>query len=348
MRGRGSETDARISRLLDAAQAEGTCLVPSERADIALLGRMLKSGEVVRPASGLYARKSYWLSLDRRLRVQHTVSGLAAKHPAWAFWSYSAAMMHGLEVPNHCLRPMRAIAARRTKLSSRLLKTRFAREDDRFITVRGVRVTEFWQTVLDCLLESSLGAGLAIADSALRISGATSDELVGYIESRGRSKRGIRRALMIARHADGKAENGGESRTRAFFISRGYLLPELQVEIPDPVDEGIFQVDFLWRLPGGRCVVGELDGKEKYENAEMLEGKTAADVARNERQRESRLTLAGYQVLRFTFNDVLRPDRSMRLLSIAGIPRDLEVQRGWEEEWARAAPGKRCGHKFAA
>ena len=349
MRGRGREASARIDLMLDAAQAEGTCLVPKEHADVAALQRMLKAGTVVSPAPRLYAREAYWESLDKRGRSAHMLRGLSAGHPTWAFWSYSAALLHGLEVPDYCLTPMRAIVARRTALSSRLLKTRFARKGDQIVMAGGARATDFWQTVLECLLESSLGVGLAIADSALRVSEATRGELIGYIEKHGKGRRGVRRALLIARHADGKAENGGESRVRAFLISKGFLLPELQVEIADPAGEsGAFRVDFLWRLPDGGGVIGELDGKEKYGNLEMLDGGTAADVARDERQRESRLTLAGYPVFRFTFNDVLQPDRFSHLLAVAGIPQDLEAKRSWEGEWAKAAPVKRRRQKLAA
>lgn len=88
--------------------------------------------------------------------------------------------------------------------------------------VDGVQVTSFWRTVEDCLLRAPFSYGLAIADSALRAKGVSRDDFCERLRMDCEGKRGYRRAQVIASHADGLSENGGESRFRAFFIAYGF------------------------------------------------------------------------------------------------------------------------------
>lgn len=47
------------------------------------------------------------------------------------------------------------------------------------------------------------------------------------------------------------------------------MVPELQQDITDPQTGALYRVDYLWRLPDGRLIVGEYDGYEKYTNPNM-------------------------------------------------------------------------------
>ena len=138
----------------------------------------------------------------------------------------------------------------------------------------------------------------------------------------GKNRPGKACALRVARYANGGAENGGESKARAAMIEDGWDVPDLQVEIDDPMRPGSpFRVDFAW-LDLPRPVVGELDGVEKYAGREQAgDAKHALDVMVRERQRESRLSLAGFTVMRFTMADVNTPERLYRKMELAGIPR---------------------------
>ncbi|MFZ2756017.1 MAG: hypothetical protein WAY93_04025, partial [Atopobiaceae bacterium] len=132
---------------------------------------------------------------------------------------------------------------------------------------------------------------------------------------------GIRQARRVASLADGRAENGGESIARATMVELGFALPELQAEFRDPVGGNAYRVDFLWSLPGGQQVAGELDGREKYVNPSMTGGRTPVEVLTAERRRESRLTACGVKVLRFSLPEVLDHPYFARLLEAYGIPR---------------------------
>ena len=104
------------------------------------------------------------------------------------------------------------------------------------------------------------------------------------------------------------------------MIELGFMIPELQVELDDPLEPGrVYRVDFLWVLPDGAVVVGELDGAWKYVSKER--GASAAIKAmRKERLRESRLSLTGVRVLRFSYEQAIDRAYMHRSLTCAGIP----------------------------
>lgn len=106
------------------------------------------------------------------------------------------------------------------------------------------------------------------------------------------------------------------------MIEGGWETPDLQVEIDDPEHPGNpYRVDFLWPHLT-KPVIGELDGLEKYRAAKTEDDEQhALNVMMRERQRESRLSLAGFTVMRFTMEDVNVPERLYRKMELAGIPR---------------------------
>ena len=259
---------------------------------------------------------------------------MSRQHEPWVFCFSSAALIHGIEVPRALLREIHVNARGRAgHVRDKRLRIHAIR-GMKSVEIDGVRVTDFWQTVVDCLRTQPFSLSLAIADSALRITGVTRDELLSRVRTHGRGRPGYRRAQATAFWANGLAENGGESRVRAFFIERGYPVPLIQVELPNPAEPWrTFRVDFYWELPDGRIVVGEFDGAVKYKEdagdslASAVAGRAVGQVM-YERQRESRLTLLGYPVLRFTYDDLLNPDRMEQLLAGAGIMPDLFEDRG--------------------
>ena len=73
----------------------------------------------------------------------------------------------------------------------------------------------------------------------------------------------------------------------------------------------------------------------KYHDPDLTNGEDAVEVLVRERQRESRLTLLGYPVLRFTYDDLSHPARLHHLLRTAGIPQDSSRARQWHKTWAQ-------------
>ena len=107
---------------------------------------------------------------------------------------------------------------------------------------------------------------------------------------------------------------------REAMIELGFAAPELQAEFVDPLSGQVSRVDFLWHLPDGTLVAGELDGRQKYVDPTMTRGRATVDLLADERLRESRLTRVA-RVVRFSFAVVCDRGRFARLLDSFGVPR---------------------------
>lgn len=205
--------------------------------------------------------------------------------------------------------------------------------------VDGLLVSAYWHAILDSLLESPFQLGLAIADSAARQHGLDATHLTKNLREVGAHRRGIKRAVFIASFADRRAENGGESRARAIMIQNGFPIPDLQRELPNMADPmHPYRVDNFWDLGGGRGLIGEFDGFEKYTSEAMLQGDSTAQAFFKERQRESRLTLLGYPVLRYSYQDIKDPRRLVHLLLSAGLPQNANAATTWRRRWEACWP----------
>ena len=321
-----------LARLREAAKQD-VLLVTHDNAELMWLRRHVGTDDIAEPESHLFCFQHEWDALTPPERARWTIKGLAEFHPDWAFWGYDAALIWGLEVPNDLLGPRYLVKTGCSVALStgyRLLRPQAAGALER---IDGVRVTPFWRTVEDCLLRAPFSYGLAIADSALRAKGMSRDDLCERLQADCEGRRGHRRARVIASHADGLSENGGESRFRAFFIAYGFPVPELQVEFRDPLDSNqVFRVDYFWRLEDGTYVIGELDGKGKYTLLNG-EGRESVDPFVAERQRESHLTMLGHKVLRFTFDELKNPGKLVEKMRLAGIPRRANLAEEWRHQW---------------
>lgn len=334
----GRRVQQRVDLALDDAERRGRCACPAHQ-EVRAFQRRVGAGGLVSPHPGLFVHAGYWNSLRPPERAVHLMQALSIKHPGWVFSDAAACVLHGLDVPYELLHPLQAHTASCSSPKQRGLVMVRAGYHGPSIQLKGVRVAPFRRCVADCLLRATFQLGLAIADAAMRLMCCphTSDLLLS-LEREIAGRPGARRARIIAFHADARAENGGESRARAVMIEAGFPPPELQVEFEDPVEPGRrYRVDQFWRLEDGSGRIGELDGKVKYVDPTMAPfGPVEALLA--ERRRESRLTLCGYPVIRYTMDDVRVPARLVRILEAAGIPRDHEAARAWRERWLAAAP----------
>lgn len=332
-RPRRTRARQRIEKLLAEAENAGRFAIPSCEADRCELRRMRAHGEVTSPLRGAYARRAWIEGLDASRLARSSLRTIGLLHPEWVFSSYSAALLHGLEVP-HALLGRAHVCTRHlgcTHSTADVIRHRL-REFD-IIEIDGLLATNLAQTVLDCLIDAPLRYGLAIADSALRRQGmdavdATSPFVLD-VHALGRGRHGIGTALNTLFHADGRAENGGESVARGIMVERGIMIPDLQVEYPHPFDprRAPFRVDYTWRLLDGSIKLGELDGVGKYCDEAMLADRTTAQALAAERRRESQLTLLGYPIIRFGPEHLKDPWKLEKLLVQAGIPYVNEGRR---------------------
>lgn len=323
MEGRQTAARARAELLLNESEKQGGCLAPASSADRRVLQRLCKD-EIVEPVPGVFARRSRWQTLPVEERMLGVMRGLAERHPSWIFCGSSAALIHGLDVPYSLLHSIHVQAPGH---AGRMPEHPVSFHSYRKVEaecVQGMMITPFWRTVCDCLLTAPFSEALAVADSAARLQGLDRDEFVSRVTKETIRRHGRAGALHTAEWVDPRAENGGESRVRAYLIENGYELPELQVELRDPVDRHrVYRVDFFWKIKraGNKVdkVIGEFDGLGKYGRDGVLANGLEARKLIDERQRESHLTLLGFPVLRFTFHDLVAPGWLEHLLASVGL-----------------------------
>lgn len=160
--------------------------------------------------------------------------------------------------------------------------------------IDGMRVTTAIRTVADLLLRLDRMSAVATVDSALSrglLLPGDVDEVRGLLVGR-------RRAASAAgwlEEVDGRAESPLETRSRLRCVDGGVAPDDLQVEIFDDYGNFIGRVDMLWRR--GR-IVGEADGAEYHDRPAALF---------RDRQRQNALVVAGYKVIRFTWQDTQNP-----------------------------------------
>lgn len=324
----GKALDNELLELFKQAEAKGMCLVaPNERIRAALRRRIWEytgSFSIVAPRKAIYAREEYWNQLDPAAQTLHVVRALAIKHPTWVFSDVTAAVVRGWNVSYALLEDLHLCATYHHRAESTVNHVTKTVERD---IVDGVPVTSVAQTLFDCLRGRDLRLSLPIADSALHNLGLSPSEAMALIiEHEDLQKRKqFRHVLEVLSLADPRSESGGESVARAMIIALGFEVPELQAEYSDPMEPGRhIRADFKWTLPDGSVVLGELDGRQKYTDPTMTNGKDVVDVLREERLRESRLTLSGARIMRFSFNDACDAWYFTHLLDSYGVPRAAE------------------------
>ena len=208
----------------------------------------------------------------------------------------SAAIIHGLDLLGR--RPSGLTVTHRPGVGSATgragVRVHLAALPDGHVTVRGgVRVTSVARTVVDLARTSSFRSGVVVADSALRRKLTTKAELSAVVADCARWP-GLARAREVVEFSDAPSESALESLSRVVFREQGIPPPELQAWVGGD-DEGVVgRADFLWEQFG---TIGEADGMVKYADPH---GAIA------QLRRDARLYAAGFQVVHFTWDDIVR------------------------------------------
>ena len=175
-----------------------------------------------------------------------------------------------------------------------------------------IPVTTPARTLLD------LAAGLPhrqlerAVDEAERLGLCTENDLEKIVHAHlGRAGAGGLRRLL-RQHRVGSTATRNEFEERFLTLCRRHRLPQPDVNVP-LLD---YVVDFLWPETG---LVVELDGRATHGTRRAFQA---------DRDRDGRLSVEGYRVLRFTWWDVTRrpavvADRVRRMLAVDG---DLPVE----------------------
>ena len=277
-----------------------------------------RNDAIIEPIAGLFARRETWGKLNPSERTLWLMRGLAGRHEDWTFCGASAAVAYGLPVTWDMLTHVFVSVPQGTRGRSSPGIARRHLKDEEALKLGDLRLTSLWRTVFDCLATFPAADGLAVADRAMRLSGASARQVVEYLRTAHRGGRHVRRAVEVAALADGRAESGGESIARANMVKLGYAYPTLQLTLPDPANaRRTFRVDFSWRDAAGRLIIGEFDGDDKYLSA------AAGPVSKllDERKREALLTVYRPSIARFSLATARSARKLSALLDLHGVPR---------------------------
>ncbi|GAA1483099.1 hypothetical protein GCM10009624_35390 [Gordonia sinesedis] len=262
--------------------------------------RACRHGQLVRIARGVYAR-AVERSPDEQHRLTAVATVVALTDADHVLSHQSAATMHGLAMLRPNLRRVHLTIGRMAGGHRTVTRHTHVGEldDDEIVVIDGIRTTSLERTAVDVACSTPMGfaGALAVFDSALRL-GADRDAMARMLSA---SRRGVAVARRALRHADGAAENPGESWSRAQMIEAGLPVPRLQHEFVDRDGEFVARTDHDW---AGR-LVGEFDGAVKYQK-HLRPGETPFDAMRREKQREDRLRRMGIMVIRWTWRDLER------------------------------------------
>ncbi len=158
-------------------------------------------------------------------------------------------------------------------------------------TLDRMPVTTAARTVVDLARTTPFRSGVVVADAALA-SGLTSKPELGEVIASCARWPGIERARSVVNFADGRSESPLESISRVAFREGGLPPPELQVWVGG--DDGpAGRADFLWRR---QRTIAEADGALKYADPES---------ARHQLQRDAALRAAGFEVVHFSWGEIV-------------------------------------------
>ena len=203
----------------------------------------------------------------------------------------TAAIVHGLPLLGSCPPRLRLVERKQDRPqhhgSSASLR------HDEVVDV-GVPVTSLARTAFDVARARGHLAGVLIADAVLA-AGVRREALTLVLDGRS-GWPGAGAAGTALSFADGRSESPLESLGRVRFAEQGLPAPQLQVLIADHT--GPFaRADQCWEE---HRTIAEADGALKYTTAAALFA---------EKRREDRLRDAGFEVVRYTWDEALhRPD----------------------------------------
>ncbi|MBA8793206.1 putative transcriptional regulator of viral defense system [Friedmanniella endophytica] len=264
----------------------------------------LRRDRYVRPSwepGGLDHREQHRLEI--RAHVSAVCDDAVVSH-------WSAAVLHGLPFWNgdldrvHLTRSRSHGGRRRTR--QHVHPTPWRAEE--IVLLDGVPVTTAARTVIDLARHTDLRRGVAVADAALA-KGVRADELEEVL-GWSRRRPGMRTARHAVRLADGRSESVGESVSRVVLHQLGVPPTDLQYEVIDTDGLTVGRADFCWE---DHRTLGEFDGRIKYDGL-VPEGRSAREVIYAEKRREDALRSLGWEVVRWSWDDLAHPERILAAL----------------------------------
>lgn len=266
------------------------------------IDRALARGSLVCVSTGFYAPATLGQHSPQIRHQRWALAMLRSVAKRSALAHVSAATVHGLAIHDIDLSRVRLARddtqARRGPLVSKHLIVDRRVPEHHVSEVVGARVTSVARTIADLARSEGVGSAVVAADSALQLSLTTLDEVHAVLSDI--PGVGVARARRTLALVDGRSESPLESLSRLEIGWSGLPAPELQVTLCDSAGRFLGRVDFLWRESR---VIGECDGEGKYLG--VYGDRTAYETIAQERRRQQALVDEGWQVIRWTWRELV-------------------------------------------
>ena len=286
-------------RLLTTAAAQGGVLSSADATAVGVSGNdltaLVRRGELVRVRRGAYVLAEVFAAADPTERYRLRVLAVMRTRPRSDRASHHSALAL-LDIP-FTSAPLDTVLAESSTTGPRtsgglLLHPPSAPPG---IRIRDVRLVPAAVACAQVAARYGFEAGLCAMDSALFRRRATRAELERAADGIHPRRRGP--VTMAISATEPLTESVGETRTRVILVDAGFTVRP-QVELRDG-DRFLGRVDFLV----DDCVVVEFDGLVKYE------GRSGPAALAAEKERESRISRLGYEVVRVVWSDLADPTR---------------------------------------
>lgn len=276
------------------------------------LRQAVRSGFIARVRHGAYVAAPVWAEADDvRRHVLRCHAVLATHGEGVALTHTSAAALHGLAIwPTSLLGRVHLtrLDGRTTRVCHDIVYHRGHVPERHLVPLAGGGwISSPPRAAIEHSSLTSVEGSVVCLDSFLRARGeGARDDMHDANAARAGwpRSRHLRIALGLARPG---AESVGESRMRFLFWENHLPMPDLQVRVHDDRGELLGISDFGWE---GAKLLGEFDGKVKYERL-LRPGETSADALFREKRREDQMReFSGCSMIRFIWSDLYAREQS--------------------------------------
>lgn len=316
----GPRTPARLPPTLDElAQPQAGVVSRSQLLaagwSSSAITRAVRSGRLMLAARGIYRTDGTpWT----RRAAQHTA--LLVVGPGAVFGRWTAAALHGFTEPRPGPLDVIAASTRRAPRPNddllRLTRTRSLPPEHR-CEVDGLPVTSGARTLLDLAATTATGELTELTAASLRLRACTLADLEAVLNARdnARGRKRLHAALEVLGDDGAVTRSDVEAGALRSLIEGGLPRPRVAFRVVDANGAFIAEVDLAY--PEQRLAI-EIDGFRWH---------SSPDSKRRDEERQNRLVLAGWTVLRFSASDVrARPhllvDAVREALRRSGRPTD--------------------------
>lgn len=273
--------------------------------------RLIRNGEWGRPHTGVYSIRALTTpsDSDAHLRSATMAAQLALGPNAFA-GGETAARLWGIQgLPRwdgrtvHMVIP--ALGAQRHHY--RITLHSWQIPPDEISTTAGIRLTKPGRTLRDTLLRVDRETAVCLMDSALH-QGLILEEDIEGLELANRGRKGCVNVRRWWSLADGRAESPLETRVRLICVDGGMPPTNLQHRLRDGHGRTIGIADFWWEE---HQLIGEADGHGPHSLPQAL-------LKDRERQNALQLWHPDVRIVRFTWQDLKRPQYILASIARAG------------------------------